>query len=58
VTVGLALFCGVSLWQGEGAGGLKTAYGAEVVVLNRYPVPVGPWPDVPCGRTEVLKNFA
>lgn len=58
VILGLALFCGVSLWQGEAAGGLKAADGAEVVALNRYPVPVGPLPDVLRGCTEVLKNFA
>jgi hypothetical protein len=48
------LLCGVSLWQLEAVG----ASDAAVVVLDRYPVPVGPLPDVLCGCTEVLKNFA
>ena len=58
VILGLVLFCAVTLWQVEAAGGLKTAAGAEVVALRSYPVPVGPLPDVLCGCTEVLKNFA
>ena len=54
VILGLMLFCGVALWQLEAVG----ASDAAVVVLDRYPVPVGPLPDVLCGCTEVLKNFA
>jgi hypothetical protein len=58
VILGLVLFCAVTLWQVEAAGGLKTAACAEVVALRNCPVPVGPLPDVLCGCTEVLKNFA
>lgn len=47
--LGLALCCGIFLWQVEAAG-------ASGVLRN--PVPVGPLPDVLCGCTEVLKNFA
>lgn len=54
VILGLTLLCGASLWQLEAVG----ASDAAVVVLDRYPVPVGPLPDVLCGCTEVLKNFA
>jgi hypothetical protein len=52
--LGLMLFCGVSLWQVEAVG----ASDAGVIALDRHPVPVGPLPDVLCGCTEVLKNFA
>ena len=58
VILGLVLFCAVTRWQVEAAGGPKTAAGAQVVALRSYPVPVGPLPDVLCGCTEVLKNFA
>ena len=54
VILGLVLFCGVSLRQVEAVG----ASDAQVVVLDRHPVPVGPLPDVLCGCIEVLKNFA
>jgi hypothetical protein len=50
VILGLMLCCGISLWQVEAPG----ASG----VLRSYPVPVGPLPDLLCGCTEVLKNFA
>jgi hypothetical protein len=56
--LGLVLLCAVTRWQVEAAGDLKTAAGAEVVALRSYPGPVGPMPDVHCGCTEVLKNFA
>jgi hypothetical protein len=58
VILGLVLLCAVTRWQVEAAGDLKTAAGAEVVALRSYPGPVGPLPDVLCGCTEVLKNFA
>jgi hypothetical protein len=48
--LGLALCCGIFLWQVEAAG----ASG----VLRSNSVPVGPLPDILCGCTEVLKNFA
>jgi hypothetical protein len=50
VILGLALCCGIFLWPVPAA----EASGA----LRGNSVPVGPLPDILCGCTEVLKNFA
>ena len=52
------LFIVAFLWTAEAWGRAEDSGSRESRSSRSYPAPVGPLPEVLCGCTDVLKNFA